>query len=258
MKFMYRIIVAVLLISMSYSCKPTAVLGEGSVNTSLTAKKVVKNHYINALDFKTIRGKLKIKYDNGDASQSFGVNIRMEKDKAIWLSESFLGMVKAYITPTHVSFYNKMDNTYFDGDFAYISKILGTEIDFEKLQNVLIGQALFDLKDEKLQLSIANNTYQLKPIEDLMLFKRLFQIEPTHYKMALQQVAQPAASRTSSIAYNTYQMVEGKPFPGQITVTVEEPGERTTISITYKNIELDQKVTFPYNVPSGYDRIMLD
>ncbi|SFU27430.1 protein of unknown function [Pustulibacterium marinum] len=258
MKYISRVVIALSIITMAYSCKPKSVIGEGTVNNSLTAKKIIKNHYINDLEFETIRGKMKIRFDDGDNSQSFGVNVRIEKDKTIWLSESFLGMVKAYITPTHVSFYNRIDNTYFDGDFSYISKILGTEIDFEKLQNVLIGQAIFDLKEDKYTVNIVDNRYQLKPETDMVLFKRLFQIEPKYYKMALQQVAQPAESRVSSISYDSYEDIDGQPFPSNLTVTVEEPGKKTIIGIEYKNVEFNQKVTFPYNVPSGYDRIMLD
>ena len=32
--------------------------------------------------------------------------------------------------------YNKLDNTYFDGDYGYLSDMLGTELDFKKLQNL--------------------------------------------------------------------------------------------------------------------------
>lgn len=258
MKWFYRMSFVVLVVIISQSCKPKNVIGEGAVNSELTAKKIIKNHYTNSLDFKTIRGKVKIKYDDGDNSQSFGVNLRMEKDKAIWMSESILGAVKVYITPNSVSFYNKLDNTYFDGNFEYISNLLGTEIDFQKLQNVLIGEAIFDLKDGKYFADIEGNRYQLKPETDLPLFKALFQIEPKYYKMALQQIAQPEEGRVSSISYTSYQDVKGQPFPNEIEVKVQEPGSVTTIELQYKNIELNEEVTFPYNIPSGYRQITLE
>lgn len=257
-KWFYRLALAIITLVTALSCASKNVIGEGTVNNELTGKKVIKNHYANSLEFKTIKGKLKISYDDGDSSKSFSVNLRMEKDKAIWMSESFLGAVKAYITPTGVSFYNKLDNTYFDGDFQYISDLLGTTIDFEKLQNVLIGQCIFDLKEDKYSMTIAGNRYQFKPDYEMALYKTLFQIEPKYYKMALQQVAQPQDNRVSTIFYNSYQEVDGKPFPNQIQVVVEEPGSKTTIEIEYKNIEFDQEVSFPYDIPNGYKQITLE
>ena len=116
------------------------------LNENLSAKAIIRTHYENALDFKTLSGKMRIDYSDGEDSQGVAVSLRMEKDKAIWISAPF-GVVKAYITPGRVTFYNKLQNEYFDGDFAYLSKYVGVELDFEQVQNLLLGQALLDLKD---------------------------------------------------------------------------------------------------------------
>ena len=41
-------------------------------------------------------------------------------------------MAKALITPTKVSYYEKINNTYFEGDFSLLSNWLGTDLDFQK------------------------------------------------------------------------------------------------------------------------------
>ncbi|WP_281754415.1 DUF4292 domain-containing protein [Neptunitalea chrysea] len=258
MKLIYKATTMVLVILLLASCEAKKIVGEGTVNTSLTAKKIVKNHYTNALDFKTIKGKLKVKYNDGDSSNSFGVSLRMEKDKAIWISEATFGLVKAYITPNGVSFYNKLDNTYFEGDFSYISNLLGTELDFDKLQNVLLGQAIVDMKKDKYGVTVGDNRYQLKPEQSLGAFKLLFLVEPKYYKMSLQQVSQPAEGRVSSISYDSYQDVDGQAFPDKVSIKVEDSKGITGIDIEYKKIELNEKVTFPYNIPSGYSLITLE
>lgn len=257
MKLVIRICLVVLLIG-SQSCKPKKVIGEGTVDEKLEVTKIIKNHYANALDFKTIGGKVKISYDDGLASQSFTVNLRMEKDKAIWMSESILGVVKAYITPNGVSFYNKLDNTYFEGDFAYLSKLLGTEVDFDKLQRILVGEAILDLNKGKYTNTVVDNRYQLKPTAMTGMVKYLFQIEPKYYKIALQQLAQPAEGRTSAISYSSYQEVDGQSFPNKLQIKVDEPDGITTIDVEYKNIKFNEQLSFPYNIPSGYTPITLD
>src|SRR5690606_22384048 len=156
--FYFLILLSALILN---SCKSTQALATGEIKSNLSAKNIISNHYKNQLDFKTIRGRLKVDFEDGDTSQGFTLSLRMEKDKAIWLSAT-LSMVKVLITPDRVSFYNKLDNTYFDGDFSYLSKLLGTELDFEKVQNLLIGQAIFNLKEEKYSATVASNNYLLK------------------------------------------------------------------------------------------------
>ncbi|UOB16022.1 DUF4292 domain-containing protein [Abyssalbus ytuae] len=238
------------------SCKSKQILAEGEVKSNLSAKTIINNHYKNQLDFKTIRGRLKIDYENGKNSEGFTLSLRMEKDKAIWLSAT-LSMVKVLITPNRVSFYNKLDNTYFDGDFSYLSKFLGTQLDFDKVQNLLIGQAMFDLKEDTYFASISNNNYQLKPKKDLQLFKKLFLIEPGNFKMSLQQLSQPENGRLLNINYKSYQKVEQKTFPDELVIEAEEGNNKTLIAIAYKSIEFNQKVTFPYSIPDGYKEISL-
>ncbi|XLS29335.1 DUF4292 domain-containing protein [Flavobacteriaceae bacterium M23B6Z8] len=223
----------------------------------MSAKAIVKNHYVNELNFKTIRGRIKVEYDDGDTSQSFGLSFRMEKDKAIWMSAT-LSVVKVLITPERVSFYNKLENNYFDGDFSFISNMLGAELDFEKVQNLLLGQAIFNLKKENFKAAVADNNYELKPTKDYTLFKRLFLLEPRNYKMSLQQISQPEENRILNVNYKTYQKVGDRVFPDKILVTALEESREVRIALEYRNVEFDQKVSFPYSIPKGYKEIALN
>jgi hypothetical protein len=237
-------------------CGSNKVLTIGNADKRLSAKAIVKNHYSNQLDFKTIRGRIRVDYDDGGNAQSFGLSFRMEKDKAIWMSAT-LSVVKVFITPKRVSFYNKLDNSYFDGDFSFISNLLGAELDFEKVQNLLLGQAIFNLRKESYRAGIANNSYELKPIKDFNLFKRLFLVEPRNYKMALQQISQPEENRLLNVNYKTYQKIGDKVFPDKIEVTALEEGRTVKIALEYRNVEFNQRVSFPYNIPKGYKEIAL-
>ncbi|QWX85745.1 DUF4292 domain-containing protein [Cellulophaga sp. HaHaR_3_176] len=238
------------------SCKSTKVVTGGTINNDLTSKAIIKAHYANALDFNTISGKMKIDYQDENASQGFSVSLRMEKDKAIWISAT-LGLVKAYITPERVTFYNKLDNTYFDGDFTYLSNILGTELNFEKVQSVLLGQAILDLKKDKYDAAITNDTYELKPKKTLNLFKILFQIEPKNFRIGMQQIAQPEKGRLLQIDYKNYQEIEKKVLPNEIGIVATMDGNQSLITIEYKNIEFDKNLKFPYSIPNGFKEIIL-
>ena len=228
----------------------------GPVNANLSAKAIIKAHYQNELDFKTLRGKMKIDYSDGTESQGVSVSLRMEKDKAIWISAP-LGMVKAYITPERVSFYNKLENEYFDGDFSYLSNLLGTDINFEQLQNVLLGQSLFNLREGKYDMQVTDAKYQLKPKKVASLFKTLFQIEPENFKIATQQLAQPLKKRLLEIDYQNYQKINKWVVPNKVLITALDKDTKNIIALAYRNMEFDTPLNFPYKIPKGYKEIVL-
>ena len=237
------------------ACKSTKSITGGEINPRLSAKNIINAHYSNEPKFKTLRGRVKIDYTNGDDSQGVNVSLRMEKDKVIWMSAP-LGVVKAHITPNKVSFYNKLQNEYFDGDFSYLSELLGTELDFEKVQNLLLGNAVLDLKKEKFNAEVYNGTYQLKPKKARELFKILFQLEPKNFKIAAQEISQPENMRHLQARY-TYQDISGKVLPDEVKIVAEEAGDLTTIDLSFRNLELNKPMNFPYKVPKGYDKITL-
>ena len=245
------------LVVLVFSCKSSSVIKGGDVDENMTAKAVIRNHYYSQLSFKTLSGKMRIDYSDGETTQSVSVSLRMEKDKAIWLSAP-LGIVKAYITPERVSFYNKMDNEYFDGNFSYLSQLLGTDLDFQKVQNLLLGEALFDLRDEKYTAAIANGNYQLKPKKAGELFKTLFQIEPLNYKMATQQLSQPQEKRLLEISYKNYQKVNKWILPGEIEIFALEGDHTNNITVEFRNMEFNRALNFPYSIPNGFKEIVLN
>ncbi|GAA4109998.1 DUF4292 domain-containing protein [Aquimarina addita] len=240
------------------SCKGTKGL-TGSTIKKLKAEKVISNHYNKAFNFETINAKVKVKYDDGKQSFSPNVTIRMEKDKKIWISAKILGitLAKVLITPEKVSYYEKIDNTYFEGDFKVISDWLGTELDFNKVQELLLGQALFDLKDEKYLASLENKKYQLQPKNELELFERIFVINPDSFKMFSQQLKQPLENRNLQIKYRTYQKVGNQDFPKEIDIEAFEDAKKTRIEIEYRTVNYNANVSFPFKVPSGYKQVTI-
>ncbi|MEX0287487.1 MAG: DUF4292 domain-containing protein [Flavobacteriaceae bacterium] len=254
--YIYRLITVFFITLLVSSCKSGKIAAEGKVDSRLNAKTIIKNHYKGTLDFSTLSGRMKIDYSDGGSTQSVGVSLRMEKDKTIWLSAP-LGVVKAYITPTRVSFYNKLQNEYFDGDFSYLSNLLGTDLDFSQVQNLLLGQAIFDLRDNKYDVSQTADTYELKPKKAEDLFKLMFRIEPQNFKMATQQLAQPWKKRLLQINYKNYQERNARILPNEVSILAIDDDERTTIAIEYRNIEFNRSLNFPYKIPKGFDEIVL-
>ncbi len=237
------------------SCKSTKEVTGGEIDARISAKRIIESHYANQLDFTTLSGKVKIDYADGKNDQGVNVSLRMEKDKVIWISAPF-GMVKAHITPNKVSFYNKLQGEYFDGDFEYLSDLLGTELDFSKVQSLLLGNAVLDLRKDKYASAIIQGNYQLKPKKARELFKILFQLEPGNFKIASQEISQPEEDRQLKAKY-TYQDISGKILPNEIQIVALDEDDKTTIDLNFRNLELNKPLNFPYKIPRGFDEIIL-
>ena len=126
-------------------CKSTkTVQSNTTLDPKMSVRQIVKQHNKSQSEFKTLQGRIKVEYSQGDRSETHTLTLRMEQDKTIWIN-AFLNMVRVKITPEYVRFYNKLDNTYFDGDYTLISNFLGTELGFDNLQNLLLGEAVFDI-----------------------------------------------------------------------------------------------------------------
>lgn len=250
-RLIYTFTILVLLIG----CKSKKILTTGNNNLNLSAKQLIKENAKNTPKFKTLAARVKIDYTEGASSRSTTVSFRMERDKAIWMSK--LGFVKALITPDRVSFYNKLDNTYFDGDYAYLSDLLGTELDFNKVQNLLLGEALYDLDKNEFEVFTQGNEYVLKPKIQPEAFELFYILNAANFKINSQQLAQSKELRMLQIDYLNYQEIDQQTFPEYIKIIAVEGYDETRLDIEFKAITLNEKLSFPFKIPSGYKQIEL-
>ena len=256
---MKRIIQISLLIGLLFviGCKATKnVASTGEVNKRLSSKQIIKEHAKNETNFKTLQTRVKVEYIQGEMEQSHSINLRMEKDKTIWLSAT-LGIVRAKITPEKVSFYNKLDNTYFDGDFSLISGLLGTDVDYEKIQNLLLGEALFDLESGNYKSDIHEKSYLLQPKRQSALMEIFLLLNPSHFKMDSQQIAQEFGNRFLQVDYKGYQEVDKQIIPEKVSVVALEGDYETVINMEFKSVSLDEDLRFPFRIPSGFEEIVI-
>ena len=253
-KLIYIIIFAFIITA----CKSGKVTSNTSM-AEMSAKNVIKNHYNNAFNKETVNAKLKIKYIGKSNFPGVTASLRIKKDETIWISLSKFGFPvgKALITPTKVSYYEKINRTYFDGDFTLLSNWLGTELNFEKVQNLLLGQALLNLKDDKFIVAFHENKYQLKPKKGYDLFSILFLINPDNFKIDSQEIHQVDENKTLTINYSDYAKVDDEVFPKEIRIAASDTKNTSTIDINYRSVDFNNHVSFPFKIPSNYKQIIL-
>lgn len=234
---------------------PTAVV---KVDTAaLTSEKIIQKHYANKMDFSTLYIRASAKYRHDDDSQSVSAEIKIKKDEQILVSIRVLGitMAKALITPKEVKYYEKINGSYFEGDYASLSQWLGTDLDFYKVQNMLIGQPIDDLAKQTYTFTETDKFYKLDAAQGSS--QKSFFFEAEHFLLKKQEISQPEKERTFEVTYPNFQEHALAFLPASLKIVALQKGEKTTIDIEYNSVTFNEELSFPYSVPDGYDRIYI-
>lgn len=243
-----------------FSCNAKkAVIAEGNASEVIASAKVIENHYNLKRNFSTVYIKSSAKYKDDKQSQSVSAEIRIKKDEQILVSVRFLGitLAKALITPTQVKYYEKIGEKFFEGGYSTLSKWLGTDLDFQKVQNMLIGEAMDDLTKGKYTTTIDNNLYKLEDISGKNTAKS-FYFEAANYLIKKQEVTQAKEDRMLQVSYPNHKEYPETVLPVEISMQATQKGKKTNINIEYNSVTFNENLTFPYSVPDGYERIYID
>ena len=254
-----RKIIALLICVLSLASCKTSKVSDKSI-AYLSSRTIVKNNLNASFNKKTIKASMSIKYKGKEELPTISASLRMVKDSIIWLNFSKLGfpVAKLKITPQEVKFYEKIGKTSFDGDFKLISKWLGTEFDFMKVQNLFLGEAILSLEEDKYQVSVKDSKYELFSKKKNSIFDIKYWIDPVHFKVVKEEISHVDKNQNLTILYKDFHKISESLFPKGFMVRAMTDGMTTTIDINYKNVQFDVPLKFPFAIPAGYRNIELE
>lgn len=242
------------------SCKPTAKLSLESTLEPKAFKNVMNSHTKNNPNFKSISGRIRVNFQDESTNQNISIDYRIQRGQTIWISAKALGLVKvahALITPERVMFYDRIHKQYFDGDFQLISQLVGIELDFEKLENLLYGQMLFKLENKQVNAgSVSGNNFLFTALVNPYLQQDVF-IKAEDYTLESQQFSYISTMQNLIVSYPSYQTVEKKPFPKEILLIGRQENQEIKIHLEYRNVQINETLNFPFSIPNGYTKIDL-
>ncbi|WP_026708822.1 DUF4292 domain-containing protein [Flavobacterium frigidarium] len=248
-----------LAIIMMASCKTQSVVTEPITPAIyLKSKTIINKHYDNKKDFSTLYVKANVRYADDKQTQNVTAEIKIKKDEEILVSIRFLGitMAKASITPKSVRYYEKIKGTYFEGDFSTLSKWLGTDLDYTKMQNMLIGEAIDDLNKGKYTESLLEQMYRLDDNENGGT-KKSFYIDASDFEIKKQEVSQPTEERMILISYSDPKTNNEITIPSNVVINSYQKDKKSEIKLDYNTISFNEELSFPYSVPNGYNKVII-
>ncbi|QIE59954.1 DUF4292 domain-containing protein [Rasiella rasia] len=254
---MKKFIVVVVLALFVVGCKGTKSVS-GTVK-NLSVKNIATAHNNASPNFKTLAARVFVVYRDEKKEQSITISVRMEKDKTIWMKASLLGitLAKAKITTERVQYYETVGKTYFDGDFSLLSNWLGTEINFQQAQSILLGESIFNLNQGNYTSEVVADKYKVQPKNQDPNFIYSLLMLSGNFRIASETLSQPDKGRILTIRYDDYQTIEGALYPKEIHVLASENDSTTKIDLTYRKIEPNVSISFPFTIPDGYSEMKL-
>lgn len=224
---------------------------------TITPKTIIQHFYDTKNDYSTLYIKASARYSDPNSSQNVSADIKIQKGEKILISIRFLGitMAKALITPSEVKYYEKINGNFFEGNYQVLSEWLGTDLDYMKIQNMLLGQPIDHLTAESFTMMLMDKTYKLSSITPSI--EKSFYLDQDRYFLKKQEITQPEKQRTFDVSYPNYQEYALGILPRELEIHAIQEKGKTEISIEYNSISINEALTFPYSVPEGYEQIFI-
>lgn len=229
--------------------------------------------HLKASEFKfdRVNAKINVEANIDSADNSFTVTLRMKRDSVIWMSLSKLGIegARVLISKDSVRFMNRTNNKYFVGDYAYLSKMLNTELDFEILQSLLVGNSVeFYDEDEKIKPGVDDCMYTLGTVRKKKIRKvvekgkelkepvQSIYMIPALFKIARIIFFEFNPDRSFDAHFEEYTRLEsGQYFPMKMKYTIKAQ-KNVIIDLTYTKVALNEEQSFPFKIPETYEQII--
>jgi hypothetical protein len=202
---------------------------------------------------------------------SFTGQIRMKKDSTIWITFSpALGieMARLIITTDSVKFINRINKSFYTGDFKNVQTLLDANIDFDIFQSILLGNDLTYYENGKFRASYDSREYHLvtagrqklkkyvktREDEERIYIQNIF-LDPETFKITQMKTKElKRENKKLDAAYSDFQLIGQQLFPYHINydLLAEKPVQ---VDLTYSRIELDKPEEFPFKISSNYTRM---
>jgi Domain of unknown function (DUF4292) len=243
-------ITAFLIVLILASCKSKAPLLTSNKDKS---QNKIEDCFKTTKAFKTLNIRSSVLFTDNKTSQRLTAEIKIKKDEKILISLKFLGitMAKILATPTSVSYYEKVNGTYFEGDFQLISKWLGADLNFTLFQNMIIGDALADLNTEKFTV-VSENEKTVLTFDDTNGLTKSIGMNLDKCMVETTSITELASQKTMQLQYSNPQLFMNYAIPTTLEITALQNGKTAKIDLKYENIDIDTNISFPYAVPNGY------
>jgi len=220
------------------------------------------------LKISTLSAKVNAQTDINNQGNSFTANLRIKIDTAIWMSISpALGIevARVFITRDSLKFTNRINGTYFKGDYRYLNSLLQIELNFNMIQSILLGNIYLHYSKDKYNCDIESSNLilsslkkrQIKREEDInipqILTQELF-YSKEQLKISSMNLQDYRPQRRFAVNYDAFLEIENQKVPTSIIVKANAE-KSVMIKLEYSKINFNKELNLPFSIPPNYEPI---
>jgi len=226
----------------------------------------------NQVSFDYLSGKFDIEYTDGKKKTSLRGQLRVKYDSLTWLSFSpALGIeaARVLLSDDSVKFVNRLNKSYFVGEYQVLDSLLNTTIDYSILQSMIIGNDITQYDVSKYKASIDGGLYRIT-IQERRKIRRVLKREEIDSKVLVQNIwLDPDNfrikridikelgddSKKLDVTYNKYVEIDGELFPSQIMINIVSQ-KSISINVDFIKMEMNEPLRFPFKIPNKYESLL--
>jgi len=257
-----------------FSCKTTRKI----VETPPAPVKLKGEEVISVFDsvlsrqfnFEWLTAKATVDYtDKSGETNTFDVNLRVRKDSAIWISITpLLGIeaARVLINRDSLMILDRVHKKFSARDYNYLEELLKSDVNYDMIQAVIVGNYFPYLKNEKLKSMYEDEPYIILSTLNKRQAKRVqeekdpskpiiqdFWIDG-NYRIAKSRITDDKKDRWIEANYKNFMDVNSELFPGNLVVTISSASP-IIIKLEYTKVTANEEFTMPFSVPEKYERV---
>jgi hypothetical protein len=205
------------------------------------------------LSYKTFSGKAKMSYEFPNSSNDFTANFRIRKDSAIWVNVSGLGgaisVARIFITPDSFFLINYLQKEITVLAIKDAAKILPTAVDFQQLQNLIVG--------EPLRAGTITNALSLPAMwnitaEDTSYLQHISYLQKDTTMIQSQLTTEKPGGPVAVVDYTNYESISNRKISTKRTINVQNADKHYSIDMNFVNLDFDKELEYPFSLPKNY------
>jgi hypothetical protein len=204
------------------------------------------------LNFNTFSAKANTTLNINGNSNNVTLNIRINRDKEIWISISALfgiEVARAVITPDSILVLNRLQSLYIKKPFNYIYTYASKQVNYKTLESLLVGNAVPELLNDHASFLAADGNITLSGNLEDLIYKLM--IGPD-MKVARLNLSNQAQGQALQVTNNAFIQAANRIVPSEIDIASTIKDKTLQVNLHYTKVDFDQQLEYPFNIPVRY------
>lgn len=252
MKFLIPVL---LLSSLFVSCKSRKKITESA---RPTVDSVVFVNQTNGKDsllrqkWEHFSGRIAVDFQDDEQSQSGLINLRMRRDSIIWFSVNAamgIQVLKGVVTKDSIRYLDLFNKKYYAYGISALGNQLGAEIGLHELQNLFIGNPVFDTMVYVPDPSRSNGWIAVSHPVSSEVFCNHFSYPDSTF------LVQKGSNREMKALYSGTKSAGSFLVPSILDLTGYSASKTVRLKLEFKTASDAVIPSYPFTVPEGYEYV---